>query len=83
MAFVAYRDYTNAERFDVIDFHQAPNLQPVRNKIESQKAIANDDVCEDVQGGLEKALGLSWTPIPVRAGRFSIIFKKINNYFIF
>jgi uncharacterized protein YegL len=83
MAFVAYRDYTNAERFDVIDFHKAPNLQPVRNKIESQKAIANDDVCEDVQGGLEKALGLSWTPIPVRAGRFSIIFKKINNYFIF
>ncbi|UJR09469.1 hypothetical protein I4U23_013707 [Adineta vaga] len=64
MAFVAYRDYTNAERFDVIDFHQAENLELVRKKIESQKPIANDDICEDVQGGLEKALRLSWTPIP-------------------
>ncbi|CAF5174841.1 unnamed protein product, partial [Rotaria sp. Silwood1] len=54
----------NAERFDVIDFHQAPNLDLVRNKIESEKPIANDDVCEDVQGGLEKALGLSWTRSP-------------------
>ncbi|CAF3998832.1 unnamed protein product, partial [Rotaria sp. Silwood1] len=54
----------NAERFDVIDFHQAPNLDLVRNKIESEKPIANDDVCEDVQGGLEKALGLSWTRTP-------------------
>ncbi|CAF3337974.1 unnamed protein product [Rotaria sp. Silwood2] len=61
VAFVAYRDYTNAERFDVIDFHQAPNLDLVQNKIESQKPIANNDVCDDVQGGLEKALGLSWT----------------------
>ncbi|UJR19122.1 hypothetical protein I4U23_022252 [Adineta vaga] len=61
MAFVAYRDYTDSNRFDVIDFHQTPNLGPVEAKIASQQASGGADECEDVQGGLNKALRLNWT----------------------
>ncbi|CAF3715926.1 unnamed protein product [Rotaria socialis] len=60
MAFVAYRDYTDSNRFDLIDFHQTPNIGPVEAKIASQRASGGADECEDVQGGLEKALQLSW-----------------------
>ncbi|CAF1083647.1 unnamed protein product, partial [Didymodactylos carnosus] len=60
MAFVAYRDYTDSNRFDLIDFHQTPNLGPVEAKIASQQASGGADECEDVQGGLEKALKLNW-----------------------
>ncbi|CAF1665116.1 unnamed protein product, partial [Adineta ricciae] len=61
MAFVAYRDYGDSNRFDVIDFHQTPNLAPVEAKIASQQASGGADECEDVQGGFDKALKLSWT----------------------
>ncbi|CAF4200932.1 unnamed protein product, partial [Rotaria sp. Silwood2] len=61
MAFVAYRDYTDSDRFDLIDFHQTPNLAPVEAKIASQRASGGADLCEDVQGGLDKALKLNWT----------------------
>jgi uncharacterized protein YegL len=61
MAFVAYRDYNDSNRFDLIDFHQTPNLGPVEAKIASQQATGGADECEDVQGGLDKALKLNWT----------------------
>ncbi|CAF3689454.1 unnamed protein product [Rotaria sp. Silwood1] len=61
MAFVAYRDFNGSNRFDTIDFHQAPNIYPVETKIASQQATGGADLCEDVQGGLDKALKLSWT----------------------
>ncbi|CAF2742626.1 unnamed protein product [Rotaria sp. Silwood2] len=61
MAFVAYRDYGDSDRFDSIDFHQTPNLGPVEAKIASQQASGGADLCEDVQGGLDKALKLNWT----------------------
>ncbi|CAF4647404.1 unnamed protein product, partial [Didymodactylos carnosus] len=48
-------------RFDSIDFHATPNLGPVEAKIASQAASGGGDLCEDVQGGLDKALKLSWT----------------------
>ncbi|CAF4522640.1 unnamed protein product, partial [Didymodactylos carnosus] len=54
MAFVAYRDYTDFVRFDSIDFHATPNLGPVEAKIASQAASGGGDLCEDVQGGLDK-----------------------------
>lgn len=61
MAFVGYRDYKDADRFDWIDFHPVSNLQAVEKKIADQKATGGDDLCEDVQGGLAKALQLNWT----------------------
>ncbi|CAF1273951.1 unnamed protein product, partial [Didymodactylos carnosus] len=61
MAFVAYRDYTDSNRYDSIDFHQIPNIGPVETKIASQQATGGGDLCEDVQGGLDKALKLNWT----------------------
>ncbi|CAF5168938.1 unnamed protein product, partial [Rotaria magnacalcarata] len=39
-----------------IDFHQAPNLEPVQAKIATQQLLSDTDLCEDVQGGLDKAL---------------------------
>ncbi|CAF4799722.1 unnamed protein product, partial [Rotaria sp. Silwood2] len=60
MAFVAYRDFNDSNRFDTIDIHQAPNIHPVEAKIASQQATGGADLCEDVQGGLDKALKFSW-----------------------
>ena len=34
MAFVAYRDYMDSNRFDVIDFHQTPNLASVEARLQ-------------------------------------------------
>ncbi|CAF3359155.1 unnamed protein product [Rotaria socialis] len=58
VAFVAYRDRNGPCRFDWIDFHQAPNLEPVQTKIASQPPLSDTDLCEDVPGGLDKALQL-------------------------
>ncbi|CAM4838498.1 unnamed protein product, partial [Rotaria magnacalcarata] len=56
----AYRDYTDSNRFDSIDFQQTPNLAPVEAKIASQQTSGGGDTFEDVQGGFDKALKLSW-----------------------
>ncbi|CAF1086945.1 unnamed protein product [Rotaria magnacalcarata] len=61
VAFVAYCDCNGPCRFNCIDFHQAPNLEPVQAKIATQQLLSDTDLCEDVQGGLDKALQLSWT----------------------
>ena len=66
IAFVAYRDFTDSDRIDSIDFHELDKIDVVEKKIASQRATGGDDICEDVQGGLEQALKLSWTRDPTR-----------------
>ena len=58
VSFVAYRDVQDHNRFDVTDFTE--NIDLVKKKINEQPASGGGDFPEDVQGGFNKALGLSW-----------------------
>ena len=60
VAFVGYRDVNDARRFEVLDFTQ--NLDHATKFIASMEATGGDDPAEDVQGGLQQALNLSWDP---------------------
>ena len=59
IAFVAYRDITDGQRFDVIDFTE--DVDKVKSKISAQSAMGGGDFPEDVQGGFNKALQLDWS----------------------
>jgi len=63
-AFVAYRDVQDHPRFDVTDFTE--NIDQVKAAISRQAATGGGDFPEDVQGGFNKALGLSWAPESVK-----------------
>lgn len=59
VGFVAYRDFTEGPaRFAVTDF--TTDIDRVKKIIQSQSAMGGGDMPEDVQGGYNKALGLSW-----------------------
>lgn len=56
-AFVGYRDYGDAQRFIVVDFTEPDQML---SQIASVHADGGDDAAEDVAGGLDRALELSW-----------------------
>lgn len=56
-AFVGYRDYGDAERFIVVDFTEPDHML---SQIVNVHADGGDDAAEDVAGGLDRALELSW-----------------------
>lgn len=58
VAFVAYRDISDHNRFDVYDFTE--DLDKVKRDIQKQDASGGGDFPEDVQGGFNRALLLSW-----------------------
>ena len=58
VAFVAYRDIGDYGRHVVADF--TSDIDSVKRLIEKQSASGGGDFPEDVQGGYNKALGLSW-----------------------
>ena len=58
VAFVAYRDIGDVGRHVVADF--TSNIDSVKSLIEKQSASGGGDFPEDVQGGYNQALKLSW-----------------------
>ena len=58
VAFVAYRDITDAIRFDIFEF--TDDIDSIKSAIQKQSATGGGDFPEDVQGGFNKALGLDW-----------------------
>ena len=65
VSFVAYRDIGEHNRFDVTDFTE--DIALLKNKITSQRAMGGADMPEDVQGGFNKALGLSWSADSIKS----------------
>ena len=65
VAFVAYRDVQDgAQRFDVTNFTEDIDL--VKLVINKQAATGGGDFPEDVQGGFDRALCLSWAKDSVK-----------------
>jgi hypothetical protein len=62
-AFVGYRDFGDAERFKVVDFTEPDRML---SDIADVHADGGDDAAEDVVGGLDHALELSWEDADVR-----------------
>ena len=65
VAFVAYRDVQDNNRFDVTDF--TDDLDLVKKNISKQNASGGGDFPEDVQGGFNQALRLGWTSDSVKS----------------
>ena len=61
IGFVGYRDYDvrESERYVIIDFTE--DIATVSEMIRTLRADGGDDVAEDVAGGLQKLIGLSWS----------------------
>jgi len=57
-AFVGYRDYGDSPRFDIHELSK--DIEGVKKFITDVKAHGGADTCEDMAGGLRKALDLSW-----------------------
>ena len=58
VAFVGYRDIKDSERFRIQEL--TDDIELVKNFISKTEASGGADMPEDVQGGLNKALNLSW-----------------------
>ena len=58
VGFVGYRDITDKQRFDIIDFTE--NVDEVKKFIGKLVAMGGGDTCEDLAGGFQKTLQLSW-----------------------
>jgi len=61
VAFVGYRDFDDSVRFEVKDFVAGENIDEVTKLLMHCTATGGGDAPEDVAGGLEKALHLSWS----------------------
>ena len=60
IAFVCYRDFSNYDlRLKSIDF--TTDAEQVKHFIANEQAISNNDEAEDVAGGLNLGLSLSWS----------------------
>ena len=71
VGFVAYRDFCDGKnRLNVTDF--TTDIDAIKKKIQGQRATGGGDMPEDVQGGLNKALGLSWQSNSVKMGAHTI-----------
>ncbi|CAM9496542.1 unnamed protein product [Hapterophycus canaliculatus] len=66
VAFVGYRDYGDKVRYEgPYDFHTEAEMPKLLHKLKNIKAVGGLDVPEDVAGGLNHAVGLSWRS-PIR-----------------
>merc|ERR1712013_479335 len=63
-SFVGYRDITDHNRFNIIDFTE--DLDAVKNFISKMQADGGADFPEDVQGGFNKVFGLNWSKDSVK-----------------
>ena len=61
VAFVGYRDFGDPVRFEVKDFVAGESIDEVTQLLMRCTATGGGDAPEDVAGGLEKALHLSWS----------------------
>ncbi|CAE7491738.1 vwkA [Symbiodinium microadriaticum] len=59
LAVVGFRDYNDQDRVEVLPFTK--DVQEVEKFLAKLTAKGGDDGCEDVVGGIEAALKLSWT----------------------
>lgn len=60
IAFVGYRDYMDAQRFEIVDFVDRNELDRVRRHIQSIEAIGGGDTPEDLSAALARVEELSW-----------------------
>ena len=58
LAVVGFRDYEHQNKLEVLPFTE--DVQKVESFLANLKAEGGGDVCEDVIGGIEAALKLSW-----------------------
>ena len=58
LGLVAYRDYSDNERFVIQDF--TSDIYAVQEQISGLRALGGGDSAEDVAGALQKLNGLSW-----------------------
>jgi hypothetical protein len=63
MALVAYRDYGDSVEREVVDFTSPPHVQEALDEIH---AFGGGDEADDVAGGLEAAVDLTWGLADVR-----------------
>ncbi|ETN98747.1 hypothetical protein RFI_38743 [Reticulomyxa filosa] len=54
-----FRDYDDIPQFEVLDFTE--NIDEFKDFLGKLKATGGGDDCEDVIGGLEKCVGLTWS----------------------
>uniref|UniRef100_A0A914Z762 VWFA domain-containing protein n=1 Tax=Panagrolaimus superbus TaxID=310955 RepID=A0A914Z762_9BILA len=59
LSIVGYRDHGDEKQFEILEFTESPEI--FRNFVSSVPADGGADLPEDVFGGLEKALDLSWS----------------------
>uniref|UniRef100_A0AC34GJX0 VWFA domain-containing protein n=1 Tax=Panagrolaimus sp. ES5 TaxID=591445 RepID=A0AC34GJX0_9BILA len=59
LSFVAYRDFGDRDQFKILNFTKSVN--EFKEFCANLKATGGGDACEDVFGGLDKALNLSWS----------------------
>ena len=60
VSFIGYRDFCDAERFVLHDFVDSRDTAPLKSAIARTEAKGGGDGPEDVVGGLQKVLTLSW-----------------------
>jgi len=60
VAFVGYRDFCDKVRFETKDFVGADSIGEVTQLLRGCQATGGGDAPEDVAGGLQKAVGMSW-----------------------
>lgn len=60
VAFCGYRDHSDSERFSVLDFVENQQITQFRSFVEKVRAFGGGDGPEDIVGGFQKALDLSW-----------------------
>ena len=58
ISFVGFRDYKDSNRFEIFDFSN--DIDALKTFISKIVAIGGGDLPEDLTGGLEKGLSMSW-----------------------
>eukprot|EP01114_Cavostelium_apophysatum_P005747 TRINITY_DN16918_c0_g1_i1.p1 TRINITY_DN16918_c0_g1~~TRINITY_DN16918_c0_g1_i1.p1 ORF type:complete len:428 (-),score=111.64 TRINITY_DN16918_c0_g1_i1:78-1361(-) len=61
VAFAGYRDIGDgSQRFDIVDFTERSEIDTIRARLQQVRASGGADGPEDIAGGLDQALKLSW-----------------------
>lgn len=69
VSFVGYRDFGDgANLYSIMDFSY--DTEAVKSFISEARAMGGADIPEDVQGGLKRALELSWLPNSIKVAYF-------------
>ena len=59
VGFIGYRDIRDHRRFEIFEFSE--DLDAAKSFIGKMTAMGGNDMPEDVQGGLNKALNINWS----------------------